>query len=469
MCTFFHVDPPQQGFSGFRILNITNEDTGEFFQDVKPVNYNTLSTTGFDIEADIFLGGIDTWKNKVDGMSQPIPFEYELLSNGGTGGLDIEFVTTKRPLILGDDGLFNQGLSNYTYYYSQTMNTVTGDVTFNGVTEPVIGTGWIDRQYGTFNPFTGERYEWFSMQLSNGMDLNLWNIFTADRTTPLTPEYRNLSAYVNESTQYTTNDIQIERLQYFCTPDEVQCYSKQWRITSTTNHNIDLIVSILHETTEVQLPFRFFEGSIDITGTVDGNPVTGKGFAELLHAYEDPDVTITSPSGGVYNTSMPITWTLNNPDDGRPVKYDLEYSIDNQQNFNSIATGLELPSYLWNNPPISENDEVWFRITAYSIDGTLTSTIVSDSASTATLTNSNFEFDLVSIYPNPVFDNLNVNFNTSSKRDYTVYDINGKKILFGNKVDSNSIIIDVSSLHSGLYFLDLKSETASKVYKFIKQ
>ncbi|MBO6630541.1 MAG: carotenoid 1,2-hydratase, partial [Psychroserpens sp.] len=309
MYTFFHY--PQSTFDGFRILNITDDDTGTFYQDVLPLNYTTLSTTGFDIEASVFLAGIETWRNKVDGGNQPIPFEYELFASTAQAGLDIDLVTTKRPLILGDDGFLNQGIVNYTYYFSQTANTVSGNLTFNGVTEPVVGTAWIDRQYGNFNPLTGEKYEWFSMQLSNGMDLNLWNIFTPDRLIPDDEKYKILSAYVDESTQYTTDDFQIERLAYNCMPDEVMCYSKQWRLTSVVN-NIDLVISTLHDNTEVQLPFRFFEGATSVSGTVNGVAVTGIGFAELLHSYEDPAITVTSPIDGTYDPSNAITWDLDN-------------------------------------------------------------------------------------------------------------------------------------------------------------
>ena len=49
-------------------------------------------------------------------------------------------------------------------------------------------------------------------------------------------------------------------------------------------------------------------------------------------------MSITSPTGGVYDTSMPITWELNNRDDGRPITYDLEYSVDNQNTFLPIVS-----------------------------------------------------------------------------------------------------------------------------------
>mgnify|MGYP000607062124 FL=1 len=176
MLTYFYY--PDSGFDGFRILNLTDHSDGTFYQNVLPVNYTTLSTTELDIEANVFLAGTETWKNKLDGGNNIIPFEYEIFASGGGITLDFELVTTKRPLILGDDGYLDQGSVNYTYYYSQTGNDLIGSLTINGTTETVTGTAWIDRQYGNFNPFTGEKYEWFSMQLSNGMDVNFWNIFT---------------------------------------------------------------------------------------------------------------------------------------------------------------------------------------------------------------------------------------------------------------------------------------------------
>ena len=375
----------------------------------------------------------------------------------------------KRPLILGDDGYLDQGISNYTYYYSQSENDITGSFTFNGSTENVTGIAWIDRQYGTFNPLTGEQYEWFSLKLSNGMDINLWNIFTAEDTIPDAPEYRILSAYVDESTQYTESDFEIERLQFFCTPDEVNCYSKQWRLTSDTN-DLDLTITSLFETTEVLLPFRFFEGALSITGTVNSNAVTGEGFAELLHYYEHPDVSITSPSGGVYDVSMPLSWGLNNPDDGRPVFYDLEYSIDNQSTFLPIISGLTSTSYLWENPPLSQNDEVWFRITAYSIDGSLTSTIISDSSSTATLSLSENSVNRVKLYPNPTSRTLNLSFNRSfTNLTYDIIDISGKVLIMNDLNHVRNTTIDVSSLQNGLYFIRLKTEANDVFLKFIKR
>ncbi len=474
MLTYFYypVSVLTLNFDGFRILNVTDEATGEFYQDTQPLTYSTLSTTGLDIGANVSLSGSEYWRNKLDGSSNPIPFQYELSASSSSVSLNFELNTTKRPLILGDDGYFEQGLSNYTYYYSQTANTLTGTFSLNGSTpETVSGTAWIDRQYGNFNPFTGEKYEWFSLQLDNGTDLNLWNIFTADRTIPNDAKYKIMSAYVDDSNQYTISDFEIERLGYFVTPDSQKRYSKKWRLTSTSK-NIDLTITANHTDSEVnitQLSFRFFEGSVSVSGTINGVSVSGVGFAELLHDYENPDVSITSPSGGVYNTSNPITWTLNNPDDGRPLLYDLEYSTDNS-NFTSIATGLTKPFYTWDGSGITNGEPVWFKVKSYSVDNTLKSEVVSSSSSAATLSVANFDKNNLIVYPNPVKNDITLNFQSIlTGCTIKIMDINGR-VLSTKKTD-NSLLqkINTQFLSQGLYFLHVNSDDFQQIIKFMKK
>ncbi|TFH33516.1 MAG: carotenoid 1,2-hydratase, partial [Bacteroidia bacterium] len=325
MLTYFYT--PQYIFDGFRILNICDDDIGLFIDDTKALNYNVLSTDRLNIEADIFQGGIETWHNKTGSGGSPLPFEYLISAQSGSGTLNLVYDALKPPLILADNGYLNLGSGDYSYYYSQTKNAFTGSITFNGVTENVSGTSWIDRQYGTFNPSSGQEYEWFSVQLSNGMDFNIYNIFTADDEIPATQTFKIFSAYIDESDQYTISDFEIERLGYSYMPDSLRCYSQNWRITSPIN-NVDIIVSARHPNNEVALPFRFYEGSTTVTGTVNGIDVTGIGFAELTHSYEKPVIAIGNASDR-WTISTPITWQTGNPDDGNPLRYDLEYSIDN--------------------------------------------------------------------------------------------------------------------------------------------
>ena len=460
MLTYFHF--PQFSFDGFRILNLSNDDTGLFFDETKALNYNIMATDSLNIEADIFMGGTETWRNKTDTFGNALPFEYEISASASNGNLDLNYNSLKPPLILADSGFLHQGSTDYTYYYSQTKNTVIGTISFDGITENVTGTSWIDRQYGTFNPSSGQKYEWFSIQLSNDMDLNVWNIFTNDNLIPDTSTFRIMSVYVDDTTQYTTSNFEIERLAYHYMPDSLMCYSQKWRMTSAIN-NIDIIVSTLHSDEEVQLPFRFYEGATTITGTVNNNNITGFGFAELLQSYEKPDITITNSL--LWNSNIPITWQLNNPDDGNPVIFDLEYSVDNQQTFSQINSMLVDTFYNWNTAPLSAGDTCWIKVVGYSIDTTLiNSSIKQLIADSSSIVNNHRDIRSVSIYPNPSTGKFTIEGKHIDKIE--VIDITGKLIstpIF-NKRDHS---IEICISYKGIYFVKTTTDIKTTVNKLI--
>jgi hypothetical protein len=73
--------------------------------------------------------------------------------------------------------------------------------------------------------------------------------------------------------------------------------------------------------------------------------------------------------------------------------------------------------------------------------------------------------DLVSFYPNPVTNILNLHIeNNSINQTYTISDVGGKVIIQG-KINSDSSAINVEHLTKGVYFIELLNH---KTYKFIK-
>ncbi|HXS59175.1 MAG TPA: lipocalin-like domain-containing protein [Hanamia sp.] len=463
MLTYFSY--PAGNFDGFRILNLTDDATGAFYQDTKPLHYTKLATDHLDIQAAVYQGGTETWSNKTGVNEKLIPFQYTIKAASALIALDLDCSAQKRPLILGTNGYFKQGLSNYTYYYSLTRNEVAGKLTLNGLTEDVTGTSWIDRQYGTFNPFTGEKYEWFHVQLSNGMDMNLWNIFNNDNAIPENDQYRSLATYVDETSQYTTSDLKIERLRFNWMPDSTRCYSSKWKITSSKN-NIDLTVTTQSDHSEVQLPFRFFEGATTVSGTVNGKDVTGFGFAELLHSYEHPKVKLAEPAQGIYHPSTPVKWQLMNPDDGRMVYYDLSYSVNNKVSFMPVAQNLTDTIYQWPNPTVANGDKIWFKITAHTIDNKLQGIAVSTDAATVSIDEDNLK---IKLFPNPVGAKLHLQPAFQSDNPAArIVDANGR-LVYSIKSNSISDKIDVSFLAPGIYFLAIDFPGKKNALKFIKK
>ncbi len=475
MLTYFYADQPP--YNGFRILNLSNDDTGEFYDETQPLVYDILSEDSLNIKAKIgfnpfFPTGIESWKNKVDEKGRAIPFEYSIEAKAANGALNIELVSTKRPLILGGDGKFDQGLTNYTYYYSQTGNTIEGALTFKGLTENVTGTGWIDRQYGTFNPYSGEKYEWFCLQLDNGMDINVWSLFTFDNKLPDNDKYKHISVYVDDDSSYTTTDFELERLAYAFTDDMMKCYSQKWRLTSPHN-DIDLTFDALHSGTEVNITainMRFYEGASTVQGKVNGINVNGQGFAELLHAYEHPVIEIYEAENPSVDRVHPIRWSVENKDDGRPLFFDLSYAADYHSVFQTIATGLMDTFYVWSDLDVPNGQNCKLKVFAYSIDTTLHSETISDKdfvVDVATSVQNNMRTD-VRCFPNPAKDVLYVSSSTHKIQSYSVFDMGGRKILKEIIEPVNGFNIKTDALRPGIYVIKVNTLSGNNVVRFVK-
>lgn len=86
-------------------------------------------------------------------------------------------------------------------------------------------------------------------------------------------------------------------------------------------------------------------------------------------------------------------------------------------------------------------------------------------ASVNTITNNNSD---VSVYPNPVADNLTVKYNSTDKAQIEVYNIAGQKM---NTVSAQNgqAMVDVSKLKSGVYFVQIKTDNAIYTQEFVKQ
>ncbi len=374
MLSYFYM--PAYGFDGFRIFNLANETSNQFYDETLPCIYEYAAEDSLNIRATVGFVSTHTeqWVTLTDSSGKMIPFQYHINAESQNGSIDINCNTLKHPLIIADSGFLFAGNTQYSYYYSQTMIDISGILGYNSDEDTVTGSGWIDHQYGTFNPNDGEQYEWFCVQLDNGMDLNIWNIFTEDNKIPDKSNYRICSVYVNDSSYFTTSDFNIERLKFEYTRDSLRCYSQKWSLLMDT-FDINLLISVRNSESEVELPFRFFEGSTLIEGSVDGSEVKGKGFAELLHSYDKPEFSVIHPgNNGIWKDSESVEWHLVNPDEGNPVLYSIDISYDRGNEFLNIVHSIRDTAWYWNPLYFTEDSIIKLHVTASSIDSTLIAT-----------------------------------------------------------------------------------------------
>lgn len=159
-------------------------------------------------------------------------------------------------------------------------------------------------------------------------------------------------------------------------------------------------------------------------------------------------VYVLCPGGEITNTlpelfSMNVQWFK----DGEPIEgaYDSTYVITEPGSYHVLAS----PDIC----PASTND-------------TANSPIIV-TACAAGLDNQNA--GVVTLYPNPANNVLNVNVSQASAfLDYAVYDITGKKLLNG-KVDASLTTINIAGLSAGSYIVKLTGKSGNTSKMFVKQ
>jgi hypothetical protein len=80
----------------------------------------------------------------------------------------------------------------------------------------------------------------------------------------------------------------------------------------------------------------------------------------------------------------------------------------------------------------------------------------------------------LSLYPNPVKDNLELNFNSDNKGDVNiqVFDLNGKLVYFETVATNegfNRLLLNTKSFTNGMYFLVIFNEFGAEKLKFVKE
>ncbi|MBK8051411.1 MAG: lipocalin family protein [Anaerolineales bacterium] len=80
--------------------------------------------------------------------------------------------------------------------------------------------------------------------------------------------------------EVTLNDFAIVPIGEWTSPTTGFAYPAGWRVT-VPERSIDLTVTPLIPDQEMDVSFIYWEGAVKISGTWQGEPVTGKGYVEL--------------------------------------------------------------------------------------------------------------------------------------------------------------------------------------------
>ncbi|BFT95118.1 MAG: lipocalin-like domain-containing protein [Minisyncoccus archaeiphilus] len=189
--------------------------------------------------------------------------------------IDLEMVSKKKPLLVDHDGFIDLKTKT-SYYYSLTRLETKGIVKINKKWEQVEGLSWMDHQWAQ-TPLTEEdQWTWFSIQLDNGTDILCFEYGNKQRTCSLNIIDNNQKIYHSELVTITP------KKKKYISKITKNAYDLEYHINSP-ELGLSLQTSPIKKDQEMIFgSINYWEGGIEIKGSIKGKEIKGKGFMELL-------------------------------------------------------------------------------------------------------------------------------------------------------------------------------------------
>ncbi|WP_194293341.1 carotenoid 1,2-hydratase [Actinomadura macrotermitis] len=175
-------------------------------------------------------------------------------------------------------GLIDYAQWGESFYYSYTNLKTTGTIWDHGEPIKVTGTSWFDHQYGDFTRGYGS-WDWFSVQLTNGTQYMVYLI--KDRT-GVVRRTGTLVRKDGSTVNLPAKSLYAEALGTWKSPVTGLSYSSGWKV-----HVPGGCLTIKPRRLDQEVAWEdapgggYWEGDSSVTGTIDGDSVTGRSYVEI--------------------------------------------------------------------------------------------------------------------------------------------------------------------------------------------
>jgi predicted secreted hydrolase len=264
----------------FAHLAVT-DDSNKNFQYREKIHRGSLGQAGADEK--VLRVWIEDW---VLGGNGPAARQHLLKAGDKDLGIDFTLTPERPPIIHGLHGISQkgQGEGHASHYYSITRLATSGKLFLKGREVPVNGMTWMDHEFGSAQLQEDQvGWDWFSMQLENGIDAMVYMIRRKDgRSDPhssgtvLLPD--------GHSQHLSLSEFGVEVLETWKSQKSQATYPSMWRLR-IPGQRLDLTIVptvkdqelVTNQSTRV----TYWEGSVKIEGTHEGRRIGGKGYVEL--------------------------------------------------------------------------------------------------------------------------------------------------------------------------------------------
>lgn len=226
---------------------------------------------------------VDDWS--VEGRGAGV--QHHLLK-AGDKGFGIEFILTpdKKPVIHGQNGLSQkaEGEGYASHYYSIPRLKTEGKLFLRGAELSISGMTWMDHEFGSGQLREYQvGWDWFSIQLNNGIDLMFYQIRHKDGK--VDPHSSGTIVFPNGNYQHLPlKEFQMDVLDKWRSEKSGATYPSKWNI-KVPRYQIELILAPTMKDqeliTEASTRVTYWEGRVMVEGKHENRSVKGMGYVEL--------------------------------------------------------------------------------------------------------------------------------------------------------------------------------------------
>ena len=285
---FFHFNL-KDGKSDYQMVNValTDPQGQQFRYDYKLGKLPRLLTDSLPVRLREHKGA-QVWK--FDGQEGSYQLQAALTGKQNAGyALDLRTTPAKAVMLHGGGmGYENYGGGITAGYYSYPRLATTGTLTVAGKTHQVTGELWYDRQWNCTSIVSkGVGWDWLSIQLDQPREELMLNTLRNSETCQ-TLKNGTFGGADGQNLHLASTDFQLTPLTYWTSPKSKKKYPAKWRV-QVPGQGYDLTVEPLVPNQELGLRFfhaftmYYWEGMCRVTGTHNGQPVTGKAYVEITN------------------------------------------------------------------------------------------------------------------------------------------------------------------------------------------
>ncbi len=249
-------------------VSLTNATTGAYFSGSQayPLTQATVSSTGLDI-----VSATGSLRGDFD--------DLHAVATMDGGSFDVHLRAASPAIFNGGTGRFPLGGMD-AHQYSVPVLATVGGVTLGNQTYEVHGNSWFDRQWGTVESPTKEKWTWFGINLTSGEALSVWSAY--DKTIGKERSFATILHKDGSQTVAAAN-ITADRNYVWRSPATGNTYLLKWTIEIP---QFDTVLTIVASPNNQEFTMQSFgggfEGVSSVTGTFKGKTATGAARLELL-------------------------------------------------------------------------------------------------------------------------------------------------------------------------------------------